>query len=262
MRGLPALPVAKIISVSEVEVSPSMVTALKVSATPSLSSACSAAARDRCVGEDERQHGRHVGCDHAGALGDAVDRSPCLADACAVAVATFGKVSVVMIALAAARKSPGCARWLRPSITGANFEASSGSPITPVEARKISAGLQPRALRGEVSGELGRGAAALAGKGVGIAGIDHQRPCFAGLQMRAAPFDRRRRAFRFGEDAGGGGALVEQRQQHVGAARVADAGCGGGEPARRRLPACPARAWGRGGRWRCSSARHPMMCHH
>ena len=45
MRGAPAaLPVANIISVSEVEVSPSMVTALKVSATPSLSSACKAGA--------------------------------------------------------------------------------------------------------------------------------------------------------------------------------------------------------------------------
>ncbi len=64
----------------------------------------------------------------------------------AVAVATLGKVSVVMIALAAARKSAGLACAARPAITGANFEASSGSPITPVEARKISAGLQPAAL--------------------------------------------------------------------------------------------------------------------
>ncbi|MNC97601.1 hypothetical protein D3C83_153050 [compost metagenome] len=38
MRGAFAAPVAKAISVSEVEVSPSMVTALKLSATPSLSS--------------------------------------------------------------------------------------------------------------------------------------------------------------------------------------------------------------------------------
>ena len=34
----------------------------------------------------------------------------------------------------------------RPCITGANFVASSGSPITPVEARKISFGLQPITL--------------------------------------------------------------------------------------------------------------------
>ena len=39
-----ALPVANIISVSEVEVSPSIVTALNVSATPSLSSVCNAGA--------------------------------------------------------------------------------------------------------------------------------------------------------------------------------------------------------------------------
>jgi len=64
----------------------------------------------------------------------------------AVAVATFGNVSVVIIAWAAAKKSPGCARTFRLCMTGANFEASSGSPITPVEARKISAGLQRAAL--------------------------------------------------------------------------------------------------------------------
>src|SRR6185437_4421126 len=64
----------------------------------------------------------------------------------AVAVATFGKVSVVMIALAAARKSPALARVARPFMTGANLAASSGSPITPVDAKKTSAALQPAAL--------------------------------------------------------------------------------------------------------------------
>ncbi len=62
------------------------------------------------------------------------------------AVATFGNVSVVMMARAAARKWPACARSVRPSITAPNLLASSGSPITPVEARKISFVLQPAAL--------------------------------------------------------------------------------------------------------------------
>ena len=53
---------------------------------------------------------------------------------------------VGVIARAAARKSPALARAASPCMTGANFDASSGSPITPVEARKISAGLQPVAL--------------------------------------------------------------------------------------------------------------------
>ncbi len=51
-----------------------------------------------------------------------------------------------MIAWAAAKKSPALARSFRLAITGANLVASSGSPITPVEARKISDGLQPAAL--------------------------------------------------------------------------------------------------------------------
>jgi hypothetical protein len=45
---------------------------------------------DRRVGEDEGQHGRHVGRDHAGALGDAVDRDLGVAEL-ARAVATLGR---------------------------------------------------------------------------------------------------------------------------------------------------------------------------
>jgi hypothetical protein len=63
-----------------------------------------------------------------------------------VAVATFGKVSVVMIALAALIHSPGTACPARVPSTPSNLVASSGSPITPVEARNTSAGLQPSAL--------------------------------------------------------------------------------------------------------------------
>src|SRR5258707_14984280 len=61
----------------------------------------------------------------------------------AVAVATLGNVSVVMIALAASSQASGCVAATRPSITPSNALALSGSPITPVEARNTSAGLQP-----------------------------------------------------------------------------------------------------------------------
>src|SRR5690554_5829341 len=47
--------------------------------------------------------------------------------------------------------------------------------------------------------------------------------------MLAAPVDRRRGAERTGEDAGDGGAGLEDRQQDVGAAPVANPGLGGGE---------------------------------
>src|SRR5258706_4186456 len=63
----------------------------------------------------------------------------------AVAVATLGNVSVVMIALAASSQASGFAAATRPSITPSNALALSGSPITPVEARNTSAGLQPMA---------------------------------------------------------------------------------------------------------------------
>ena len=50
-------------------------------------------------------------------------------------VATFGKVSVVMIAFAASIQGPGAARAAQSASTPSNFVASSGSPMTPVEAR-------------------------------------------------------------------------------------------------------------------------------
>src|SRR6185312_5436689 len=63
----------------------------------------------------------------------------------AVAVATLGNVSVVMIALAASSHIPGRAAANMPSITPSNAWAFRGSPITPVEARNTSAGRQPTA---------------------------------------------------------------------------------------------------------------------
>ena len=135
-----------------------------------------------------------------------------------------------MIAWAAARNSPRLAPVTSPLMTPPNFVASSGSPITPVDARKISEGLQPAVLAAICGGELGRGAAVLAGEGVGVAGIDDQRARLAGLHIGAAPFDRRRRAFRAREHAGHAGACLEQGQQHVGAAGIADAGGGRRQP--------------------------------
>src|ERR1700709_1953260 len=63
-----------------------------------------------------------------------------------VLVATLGKVSVVMIALAAFIQSPGTAASASVASTPSNLVASSGSPMTPVEARNTSSTLQPAAL--------------------------------------------------------------------------------------------------------------------
>ena len=80
---------------------------------------------------------------------------------------------------------------------------------------------------GDVRRELGRRAPGLAGKGVGVARIHHECARRPALKMRATPIDRSGRAFRPREHAGHGRALLEQRQQHVGAAAIADTGGGG-----------------------------------
>ncbi len=52
-----------------------------------------------------------------------------------LAVASLGKVSVVMIALAGSIQGSGARRFAVSSSTPSYFVASSGSPMTPVEAR-------------------------------------------------------------------------------------------------------------------------------
>ena len=64
----------------------------------------------------------------------------------AVAVASLGNVSVVMMARAASTQPSPCAACVRASNTPPNLRASSGSPMTPVDARKTSPGLQSTAL--------------------------------------------------------------------------------------------------------------------
>ncbi len=143
-----AAPVAKASRVSDVEVSPSMVTALKVSSTPLLSSDCSTAA---VSGASVNTKDSIVAM--SGAIMPAPLAMPLMVTLAlpsfTVAVATFGKVSVVMIALAAFIQSPGAAVSASVPSTPSNLVASSGSPITPVEARKISFGAAADRLGGD-----------------------------------------------------------------------------------------------------------------
>src|SRR5258708_8102698 len=89
----------------------------------------------------------------------------------AVEVATLGNVSVVMIALAASSQASGCAAATRPSITPSNALALSGSPITPVEARNPSAGLQPIGPGPISAGEFLPPRPGLPGDPLGVAGM-------------------------------------------------------------------------------------------
>ena len=98
----------------------------------------------------------------------------------AVAVATFGKrigghdrLGGVEPRARRARRRPCLPSRRRTPV------ALSGSPITPVEARNMSAGLQPMARAAIFAVNLAGLPAGLAGEGVGVAGIDHQRARFA-----------------------------------------------------------------------------------
>ncbi len=122
-----------------------MVTALNVFSTPSESSFCKAFG---AIGASVKTKDSMVAM--SGAIMPAPLAIPQIVTVAlpsfAPAVAVFGNVSVVMMARAASRKRPGSAFATMPSSTPSNLPASSGSPITPVEATKTSAGLQPIAF--------------------------------------------------------------------------------------------------------------------
>src|SRR5882757_8236466 len=122
-----------------------MVTALKVSSTPLFNNDCSA---PDAIGASVNTKASMVAM--SGAIMPAPLAMPLMVTfvlpSFATAVATFGKVSVVMIALAAFIQSSGTAVSASVPSTPSNLVASSGSPITPVEARKISLGLHAIAL--------------------------------------------------------------------------------------------------------------------
>ncbi len=140
MAGAPraaAPPVAKSISVSEVDVSLSTVMALNEVSTERDSSACRAS---RATGASVKTKLSMVAM--SGAIMPAPLAMPLIVTATppisACAVASFGNVSVVMMARAASAIPSSRASATSRSSTPSNRVASSGSPMTPVEARKIS----------------------------------------------------------------------------------------------------------------------------
>ena len=207
-----------------------MVTALKVSSTPLLSSDCSTPDDS---GASVNTNDSMVAM--SGAIMPAPLAMPLIVTlalpSLTVAVATFGKVSVVMIALAALIQSPGTAVSASVASTPSNLVASSGSPITPVEARNTSFGAAADGLGGDLCRQRWSTCLpVLPVKALALPELTTSARAplkTAAGQFGAAPFHRGGRAFRLGEDAGDGGALVHHRQQHVGAALVADAGSRG-----------------------------------
>src|SRR5262245_52217085 len=108
-------------------------------------------------------------------------------------------------------------------MTAPNLVASSGSPITPVDARNTSAGLQPAAWAAMLAVSLVAARPDLPVKALALPELTTRARAAPPLR-RAAPIDRGGRTSRLCEDAGDCRALLEQRQQHVGASGMPDAG--------------------------------------
>ena len=142
---------AKASSVSEVEVSPSMVTALKVSTTPSRNSACSTGA---AIGASVKTKASIVAM--SGAIMPAPLAKPLMVtSAPAMRARRGGELRERVGGHDRARRfaiGSGAARRRASSMTPSKACAGSGSPITPVEARNTSVGL----AAGRGGGELAR----------------------------------------------------------------------------------------------------------
>ena len=98
------------------------------------------------------------------------------------------------------------------SITPSNFEASSGSPITPVEARKTSDACAPVAFAAKAAVSFAASLPLCPVKALALPELTTSARALPALQLGAAPIDGRRRTFRSGEHAGDLRALVHQRQ--------------------------------------------------
>ena len=131
--AIAALPVAAMTKLSLVDVSPSTVAPLNETSAISRASASSSGAVDRRVGGDEREHRRHVGMDHPGALRDAGDRDVDAVDAdlprraLRHGVGRHDRARGGEPAVGARRARARCGRPSTIRSTG------SGSMITPVE---------------------------------------------------------------------------------------------------------------------------------
>jgi hypothetical protein len=142
---LPAAPVANSSTVSEVEVSPSTVMQLKLLSTLFVSSFCR-----RFGGSAASVKMKTSMVAMSGAIMPEPLAMPLmvtvLPPSFALTVAALGNVSVVMMALAAMDQASGSAASASFGRALVMKEGSSGSPMTPVEAWKISTGLQSRSL--------------------------------------------------------------------------------------------------------------------
>ncbi len=223
-----------------------MVTALKVSTTASLSSACSAGAE---IAASVKTKDSMVAM--SGAIMPAPLAMPLMVTVAlpmrACTVASFGNVSVVMMALAAAGNSSAFASATSLSMTPSKACAFNGSPMTPVEARKISAGLQPMAFEAICAVNLQASRPLLPVKALALPELT--------TSARALPPLRCARHHSTGAD--GHFDLVNTRRPwRRGRTAPAARRCGRHSGCRRRRwpcahrrwPACPARAWGRGGK--------------
>ena len=189
-------------AVSEVEVSVSMESELKVASTTG-GTPRPAPLGYGGVGEHVGEQSRHIGLDHARPLGDARDHGAWPARA----LASLGTVSVVMMARATEARSAVAApprpfasrpRWARMRSIG------YGRPMTPVEPTRTSAGRHPTA-RGHQLGELvGVPVALAAGGDVGVLGHGDDGAGGPRLQVVPAQDDAGAGEKRPGEHARGG----------------------------------------------------------
>ena len=134
-----------------------------------------------------------------------------------------------MIALAASRRPSGDARAKSASSTPSNFDASSGSPITPVEARKISFAGAPVALAASAAVSFAACAPALPVNALALPELTMSARALPALSLARHQSTGADGHFDFVKTPATSRALVENRQHHVGAILVTDTGRARGE---------------------------------
>ncbi len=194
-----ALPVANAKRVSLVDVSESTVDAIEGLGRPFGQQLLQHGGRQGGVGEDEGQHGGHIGGDHPGALAKAVDAHLFVADFGGsgghLGIGVGGQNGMGGVAPAVGRQfSQGVAQGL------GDFRILERNPDGPGRGDKHLAGLAAALFRRRLGGTPHRSDAGPTGEGIGVPRIDHDQPRGAAFQGLTAPQHRRRGRQRLGEN--------------------------------------------------------------
>ena len=179
--------------------------------------------RDRRIGENEAQHGRHIRGDHPGAFAEAVD--------CHLGIADQRR-SGRELRIGVRRHDRARGFFERVGLGALceigqqvrKFRRIQRLADNPCRGDEHFVRLAADGFDSMFDCDVDGLTTAFTGEGIGIAGVDDESPRAALLQVLAANENRRRRGLRLRQDSRNRGSLVQHSEQKIGTPLIANTG--------------------------------------